>query len=63
MGASPLVLAKSIYYLINTVKGLNPGVITFQLILAVSNITTTVAPSPIDGSAERRQIASFIFGL
>ena len=49
MGASPLALAKSIYYLINTVEGLNPGVITFQLILAVSSITTTVAPSPIDG--------------
>ena len=43
MGASPLALAKSIYYSINTVKGLNPGVITFQLILAVS-ITTKVAP-------------------
>ena len=44
MGALPLALAKSIYYSINTVKGLNPGVITFQLILAVSNVTTTVAP-------------------
>ena len=42
-------LRKSKYYII--------------LILAVSDITTSVLHLPIDGSFERKQIAAFIFGF